>query len=236
MVLNAFCRMFQTAAGLFTAVSAPLPASTTEQKPTPDLSSDCATALSSLCLAQAQEIVLKKAVGDAKKESVLAKISEQTAAMFSDTLQLLGVAEVKSIVPRDWVTSCEAKHSLYLGLAQWFASRQCHEEKLIGEEIARLSVAVENLNKSKTKLPSSMQPELAQWLETANTALASIKKDNDLIYNERVPSLEDLSVISGTILVKAAPFQQKFLNDQSDIFARMPILDPSAKKSECVIS
>ena len=234
MVLNAFCRMFQTAAGLFTAVSAPLPASTTEQKPTPDLSSDCATDLSSLV--QAQEIVLKKAMGDTKKGSVLSKISEQTAAMFSDTLQLLRVAEVKSIVPRDWVTTCEAKHSLYLGLAQWFASRQCHEEKLIGEEIARLSVAVENLNKSKTKLPSSMQPELAQWLETANTALASIKKDNDLIYNERVPSLEDLSVISGTILVKAAPFQQKFLNDQSDIFARMPILDPSAKKSECVIS
>ena len=228
--------MLQTAAGLFTTVSAPLPASTTEQKPTPDLSSACATALSSLCLAQAQEIVLKKAVGDGKKESVLAKISEQAAAMFSDTLQLLGVAEVKSIVPRDWMSSCEAKHCLYLGLAQWFASRQCHEEKLIGEEIARLSVAVENLNKSKSKLPSSMQTELAEWMETANNALAAIKKDNDLIYNERVPSLEDLSVINGTILVKAAPFAPKFLNDQSDIFARMPILDPSAKKSECVVS
>ena len=76
--------MFQTAAGIFTTVSAPLPASTTEQKPTPDLSSDCATALSSLCLAQAQEIVLKKAVGDSKKESVLAKISEQTAAIAHD--------------------------------------------------------------------------------------------------------------------------------------------------------
>ena len=61
--------------------------------------------------------------------------------MFSDTLQLLRVAEVKSIVPRDWGTWCEAKHSLYLGLAQCFGSRQCHDEKLIGEEIARLSVA-----------------------------------------------------------------------------------------------
>ena len=86
------------------------------------------------------------------------------------------------------------------------------------------------------KLPSFMQTELNEWLENANTALTAIKKDNDLIYNERVPSLEDLSVIKGTILVKAAPFQQKFLNDQSDIFARMPILDPSAKKSECVVS
>ena len=46
--------MFQTAAGLFTAVSVPLPTSTMEQKPTPDLSSDSATALSSLCLAHAQ--------------------------------------------------------------------------------------------------------------------------------------------------------------------------------------
>ena len=228
--------MFQTAAGLFTAVSAPLPASTTEQKPTPDLSSDCATALSSLCLAQAQEIVLRKAVGDGKKETVLAKISEQAAAMFNGTCQLLSVAEVKSIVPRDWVTSCEAKASLYSGLAQWFASRQCHEEKLIGEEIARLSLAVENLNKSKSKLPSSMQTELNEWLENANTALTAIKKDNDLIYNERVTSSDDLSVINGTILVKAAPFPQKFLNDQNDIFARMPILDPSAKKSECIIS
>ena len=228
--------MFQTAAGLFTAVSAPLPASTTEQKPTPDLSSDCATALSSLCLAQAQEIVLKKAVGDGKKESVLAKISEQAAAMFSSTGQLLASTEVRNIVPRDWVTSCEAKACLYSGLAHWFASRQCHEEKLIGEEIARLSIAVENLNKSKSKLPSSMQTEVTGWLETADTALAAIKKDNDLIYNERVTSPDDLSVINGTILVKAAPFPQKFLNDQSDIFARMPILDPSAKKSECVIS
>ena len=228
--------MFQTAAGLFTAVSAPLPASTTEQKPTPDLSSDCATALSSLCLAQAQEIVLRKAVGDGKKESVLAKISAQAAAMFGDTVKLLGVAEVKSIVPRDWVTSSEAKQCMYSGLAQWFASRPCHEEKMIGEEIARLSVAVENLNKAKSKLPSFMQTELAGWLESADTALASIKKDNDLIYNERVLSQDDLSVIEGTILVKAAHFQSKFLNDQSDIFARMPILDPSAKKSECVIS
>ena len=38
--------MFQQAAGLFTAVSAPVPESTTEQKPTPDLGSDCALALS----------------------------------------------------------------------------------------------------------------------------------------------------------------------------------------------
>ena len=81
-----------------------------------------------------------------------------------------------------------------------------------------------------------MQTELNEWLENANTALTAIKKDNDLIYNERVTSPDDLSVINGTILVKAAPFPQKFLNDQSDIFARMPILDPSAKKSECIIS
>ena len=38
--------MFQLAAGLFSAVSAPVPESSTEQKPTPDLSSECAQALS----------------------------------------------------------------------------------------------------------------------------------------------------------------------------------------------
>ena len=228
--------MFQMAAGIFTAVSAPLPESTMEQKPTPDLSSECATALSSLCLAQAQEIVLRKAIGDGKKESVLAKIAEQAARMFSGTGQLLGVASVKSLVPRDWGTSCEGKHCLYSGLSQWFASRQCHEEKLVGEEIARLTISVDCLNRSKEKLSSTMQSELTEWQENASTALAAIKKDNDFIYNERIPDQDDLSLISGTTLVKAVPLPDRFLNDQIDIFARMPIFDPSAKKSECIIS
>ena len=45
-IIFIFPRMFQLAAGLFSAVSAPVPESSTEQKPTPDLSTECAQALS----------------------------------------------------------------------------------------------------------------------------------------------------------------------------------------------
>ena len=62
------------------------------------------------------------------------------------------------------------------------------------------------------------------------------KKDNDLIYLERVPAAEDLPEISGAVVVKAVPLAEKFLADQTDIFVRMPIFDPTAKKSECIIS
>merc|ERR1712130_33198 len=46
-------QLLQSAAGVFSAMTAPLPADCTEQKPTPDLSRDCLEALSSLCLAKA---------------------------------------------------------------------------------------------------------------------------------------------------------------------------------------
>ena len=94
------------AGGLFAAISVPLPDSSTEKKPTPDLSSESALALSSLCLAQAQEVVLRKAMADGKKDGVVAKISEQTGVMYKETLALMEVSSVKAMLSREWLAQC----------------------------------------------------------------------------------------------------------------------------------
>lgn len=234
--LKTSVRMFQLAAGLFSAVSAPVPESSTEQKPTPDLSSECAQALSGLCLVQAQEVVLRKAISDNKKDAVIAKISHQTGLMYEETLRLLEIPSVKALVPKDWLSVCAGKSKLFSGLSHWFMSKSCKENKSIGEEISRLQLAETNLQSAKSTLPSPYQGDVSHWISTVQDALTSAKKDNDFIYFEKVPPAEDLSIIEGATVVKAVPLADKFLENNNDLFASMPVFDSTAKRSDCVVS
>ena len=228
--------MYQSAAGLFSAISVPLPESSTEKKPTPDLSTETALALSSVCLVQGQEVVMKKAVSDGKKDAVLAKISQQTATMYRETLSLMENPTVKTLLSREWLTTCSGKIHLYSGLSHWFQSRVCNEEKKIGEEISRLEIAANSLKKAKAELSTQFHHDINNFIDKSSDALKVAKKDNDFIYHEKVPSEEELAAVAGSVVVQKIPLSDKFLPDCSDLFSSMPVLDPSAKKHECTVS
>ena len=118
-------------------------------------------------------------------------------------------------------------------------NRDLNEDKQIGEEISRLDTAVNNLQKAKTVLPPQHQDDVSNWLQQAETALGVAKKDNDFIYHEKVPPVDSLSPIMGTMVVKLIPLaesQERFATGQEDLFAVMPTFDPNAKKTECIIS
>merc|ERR1712088_416842 len=104
-------QLLQSAAGVFSAMTAPLPADCTEQKPTPDLSPDCLEALSSLCLAQAQDCVLRKAVRDQKKAGVVAKLAAHAKVLYLQTSLGLGRESVRGMWEREWMTTMEQRAS-----------------------------------------------------------------------------------------------------------------------------
>merc|ERR1711974_158320 len=228
-------RLYQQAAGIFEAISVPVSSASTEQKPTPDLSPGSAAALSSVTLAQAQEIVLRKAVIDNKKNVVIAKLAQKTGELYQKCLELMQEESVKSLFC-DWVSVVTAKHWLYSALAQLHLSLHCKENKLIGEEIARLEIAQTRLNKCKEVSTGEIKKEMLPIIETVETNLKGAKKDNDFIYFEKVPSADELPVSEGALVVKPTPFTGKILLEEANLFSTMPVFDPSAKKSECVIS
>merc|ERR1719367_1893235 len=134
-------QLLQSAAGVFSAMTAPLPADCTEQKPTPDLSPDCLEALSSLFLAQAQDCVLRKAVRDQKKAAVVAKLAAHAKVLYLQTNLSLGRESVRGMWERDWTTTMEQRASLCRGLAELHQASVCQEQGMWGERIARLRVA-----------------------------------------------------------------------------------------------
>jgi len=222
-------KMFQMAAGILAAVSTPPPSSPSEQKPTPDLSPESAQALSCLCVAQAQEVILMKAIQDGKKEGIVAKLAKHTHNLYSETGTLLQKDNVKAMWDANWATTISSKEQLYGGLAHLHVGLLDKAESRFGQAIARLQLA-ENL------LSKVQGAGATKWQELCSIALKEVRKDNDLIYFEKVPKSEELGAIDGAAVAKPTPLQSQFLPGGRNLFAEMAVVDGSAKKTECVIS
>lgn len=74
-----------------------------QQEPTPDMSPDTLGALSSLMLAQAQEIFVHKAIHDQMKDEVIAKLSAQAEELYGDALKLFQREIFRSFWDKEWV-------------------------------------------------------------------------------------------------------------------------------------
>lgn len=138
-----------------------------------------------------------------------------------------------------------AKHCIMQANAELHQSALAKQKKRFGEEIARLQVLwLLSLPTTSTfkplayftafSLPRSSLQHAADLVKNVasrydeyvsvkdlsdriNRALTSAKKDNDFIYNDRVPEVKDLEHIGKAALVKAAPItaplSQKFTGE-----------------------
>lgn len=74
-----------------------------QQEPTPDMSPDTLGALSSLMLAQAQEIFVYKAIHDSMKEGIIAKLAAQTEELYADAMKQFQKEIFRSFWDKEWV-------------------------------------------------------------------------------------------------------------------------------------
>jgi programmed cell death 6-interacting protein len=72
---------------------------------TSDLKPETLAALSSLMLAQAQEVFVDKAIKDKMKDSIIAKLCVQTEDMFNDASTMLSKDTLKHIWDRAWLSN-----------------------------------------------------------------------------------------------------------------------------------
>lgn len=108
----------------------------------------------------------------------------------------------------------KAKKYAYLGLGNYFQSKVCAEKKNIGEEIARLNLAIENIKSAQDKIGNSNY--LSYYMGEAKRLVAAATKDNDFIYHEVVPPASHLTPIpkvASARLAKITPMPEKFAAD-----------------------
>merc|ERR1719339_484862 len=133
-------KKLQAAAGIFTALKDRV-VGLIEQEPTPDLEPECLGVLSSLCLAQAQELVVQKALKDSMKDNIVAKLAGHADDLFAEVMKVMQKESVRTLWDKDWLSVVSGKQALYNGLSQFHQSKVCNANKSVGEEIARLQYA-----------------------------------------------------------------------------------------------
>lgn len=74
-----------------------------QQEPTPDISPETLGALSTLMLAQAQEIFVHKAIHDSMKDGIIARLAAQAEDLYADAMKLFQKEIFRAFWDKEWV-------------------------------------------------------------------------------------------------------------------------------------
>ena len=88
-------------------------------------------------LAQAQEMVVLKAISGKMKDVSIAKLCSQCEDLYANAMRSMQKEAVRNVWDSAWLPNVSGKQAIYNGMAQYHQSRACNASKAIGEEIAR---------------------------------------------------------------------------------------------------
>ncbi|CAH3930485.1 programmed cell death 6-interacting protein [Pieris brassicae] len=213
--LKLAAKMLQQAAGVFSYLKGNIMMAV-HQETTPDLNPDTLNALSQLMLAQAQEVIAYKCIRDEMKESMVAKVCAQCDELYTDAQRSLQKEGVKALWERDWIATVTNKQSTFRGLTHYYQAKVCHENKSVGEEIARLQVAIDLLKNSGSGWGGGRVADVSR---AATRGLAAATRDNDFIYHERIPEAAALEPVPRASVAKPLPPPSRWDSSSRDLFA-----------------
>ncbi|KAF5294646.1 hypothetical protein FQA39_LY02778 [Lamprigera yunnana] len=216
--LKLAAKLLQQASGIFAHLKSSIMLSI-QQDPTPDLNPDTLGALSSLMLAQAQEIFVQKAIHDKMKDQIIAKLASQCEDLYGECLKVFQRENLKHIWDRDWTPTVAGKQAGYHAVAEYYQSLVSKSNQLVGEEIARLEHSMELFKAAQTR---SGKPAMFQdFANKAQRNLNEAKKDNDFIYHERIPDIKSLSPVGKAQLAKIPQVPYPMSQNFQDLFSNL---------------
>lgn len=95
----------------------------------------------------------------------------------------------------------------------------CRSNKAVGEEIARLTHAVELFKSAQSR--SGKANLFEEYALRAQRNLAESKKDNDFIYNEAIPDVKNLTPPGKALLAKPTTLQATLSASPKDLFDKL---------------
>ncbi|KAK5577567.1 hypothetical protein RB653_002510 [Dictyostelium firmibasis] len=202
------CNQFQLAAGVFTKLRE-YGSLHPECSTSADFSSDSLQALTTLMLAQAQECIYEKAAMDNLSDSILSKLAAQVAEYFDTFNQFLNSNSLKPIVDRNWSITATVKSLLYKAISLYRHAKGLEQTSQFGEQVSRLSIAVENINQSKFNIQKTASTELKDVVDKYALSITkyyeTAYKDNDTIYHDTILPAHKLTPIEKKPLAKVLP-------------------------------
>ncbi|KPV71620.1 uncharacterized protein RHOBADRAFT_49041 [Rhodotorula graminis WP1] len=235
---------FRAAAGMFVYIN-----DNFLHAPSTDLSKDVVKLLVGLMTAQATEVFIETmGPATAKGAGLRSKLCMQVSAAYAGLVEEVKEWVGKGVFLREWSLLIQAKAKYFASLAQYHRSVADNAAGKYGEALARLQVSeaaakeAHRLSQtfttsfSTTSTATSLAPDapvaLAELtkahLALVTEAAAKAQKDNDIVYNEVVPSEASLSAIDkGKAVAEPIPIHDVYATADvqkivgPDLFARL---------------
>lgn len=230
---------FQASAGMFTYINENF-----LHAPSTDLSRDTVKTLIAIMLAQAQEVFLEKQMADGKKPALLAKLANQAAYLYTQSIEGTQENVAKNVFERVWLLVVQNKASYMTALAQYYQALTDDDANAHGSSICRLEVAqtaakeagrIANSFPNNIPATSNLASDTAALLAdmakkhvaACQELLAQFHKDNDFIYHQPVPAEAALTPIPKLPAAKAIPVSELYQGQDiqriigPDIFAKI---------------
>ena len=217
--LKSAAKYLQSSAGIFQALKHTASSAVGSNELSTDMQNEVLNILQNLMLAQSQETFFLKASNDNMKEAVIAKIANQCEEYYADVLRQIQI--VKFNADKDWLSVVSVKQAAFHGIAEYYQSIVCLQNKDFGEQISRLQKSVECLKGAESRGTLNFNQIFREHLNKANILLEEAKKDNDFIYHAKVPDYKSLASIGKAALAKPSPVPQRFFPDSPDMFEKL---------------
>ncbi|KAF9224881.1 BRO1-domain-containing protein [Gyrodon lividus] len=231
---------FRTCAGMLTYINENF-----LHAPSMDLSREVIKFLVGLILAQATEVFLEKCIAEKKANTLVSKIASQAASMYTSLSEEVKDFMGKGIFDRNWVTLIQIKSKFFSSIAQFYRGQVDDKSGNHGEALVRYTLA-ETLAKEGQRsaqsfsaiwshvsptLPadagSSILERTKSHLQVCTDRKNEAQRENDLIYNAVLPSVDvlpniDKASVATPITIQevyGAPDVQKIIGQ--DIFIKL---------------
>lgn len=196
--------LFRKAAGVFQHMAQdvlpplqPMPPS----ERIPEVSSTMATVMSMICLAEAQAVIVRKAEEKATSGSLLAKLHYGVVQLLEEGNNLLQTHSYEwndlSERLRRFLSTCMILHE---ARSQIYIANEFKKQEKLGVAVGVLRYAV---NKFQGKSPGedAWKAVFKQEADALGDLLRKCENQNDFIWREKLPRLDELPVLEGKKIV-----------------------------------
>ncbi|XP_015895684.3 uncharacterized protein LOC107429501 isoform X1 [Ziziphus jujuba] len=204
--------LFRQAAGVYHylahEVLPSLQPSLAVEKP-PEVVSSLSFVLRLICLADAQAVTIRKAEEKGTTSGLLAKLHHGVAELLDEAAAVLDTTKIecKNICSQivEFVSCCRALHELR---SRKFVAENLKTASQMGFSIGVLRQALIDVRR---KLPSkeSWKSIFKKEMDEVAEFLRKLEHENTFIWNERVPSSDELPIPEGNKIVNIIPYHPK---------------------------
>ncbi|BBN19824.1 hypothetical protein MPTK1_8g13960 [Marchantia polymorpha subsp. ruderalis] len=174
----------------------------------PEATVTMATIMSIVCLAEAQAVTARKAEEKGTSGSLLAKLHYGVVQLLDEALNILRERDSESTdVSEKFRRFLNLSKVLHESRSQRYIAADFRTEEKLGMAVGVLRHSMNRVQMVRPPYEDVWKPVYRQEIDALGQMLRKCEQENEFIWRDKVPRVDELPILEGKKLVMASPYQ-----------------------------